>query len=61
MTNLQVLEKLRARLLKKYAALEAEAHLVMCEETRYGAICLASGVELSVELLDELGKELEAQ
>ncbi len=60
MTNLQVLEKLRARLLKKFASLDAESESRGYDwETAREFDLQADGVALSVELLDELVKELE--
>jgi len=59
MTNLQVLEKLRARLLKQIAKTENDAWVEPNQEARYMTLCIVTGMEMSVEILDELLKELE--
>ena len=60
MTNLQVLEKLRARLLKKYAALDAEADGWGDDwEIARQYSSQADGVSFSIAILDDLAKEIE--
>lgn len=60
MTNLQVLEKLRARLLKKYAALDSEAD-GWKDDWEYArqVDSECNGVSYAIAILDELMKELE--
>lgn len=58
MPNLQVLEKLRARLLKLLAVAEvASAEYASYEDGRNDGV--VDGIEMSIQFLDELVKELE--